>query len=300
MINLPLDHETSIAYRAGNSIGTFWGELNEDGHEAQRYRAAVIAATTQVVERGRFMAIALPVTFDKTLNFAEEHGFNGWETASVAGIAVGGLFGAWSMVVGRTFHDALDLFPETSEATIQNHPVMTSVITKAAGGFPNDEAINRSKSNSEFGVVDLGPYAAADSKIGKIGLASSRGIKAGFLFGETAYVGIAKILNYPRKRINQLRAAVTVESGLVLGGVGAGVSGLVSNNILGTAERIRDTITDKKILIGAQVGLIGYSAVSNWASRRKFIGEQSTNPQTDKLCAKAPNHSVPEDFVGEV
>jgi hypothetical protein len=209
----------------------------------------------------------LPTAFDKVLTYGTEHNLNSYETAGLAAGAVGGVAATWLWGVGRAFHRSIESFPETSQTVAENHPVMVEVVSKGVSGFvmPEESAAKQPLQQEGY---DVGPYDSQDSVVGKVGLAVSRGLKGAFLYGTTAYVGMANLNGYSKESTVKVRRAVTLESGLALGTIAAGLSVLVSHDALGMAEDIKNVITNKKVLLSASGSLIGVSAISNWFSRR--------------------------------
>lgn len=262
-----------LTSRVGSDVKVWWGEQTEKGHRLKRLGAFMVAGTTQALDRGRAMVFAIPIAFDEALEFSAEQGFNGYQTAGMAGVAVGSVFAGWSWLAGRSLDASIDQFPDLTEAVIKNHPVMVDVVSGGVGGFVDREQLDALTPNEE-GTYNIGPYDAKKTIAGKIGLLARRAYSAGLLYGITPYVGLAAAKKYSKESRVKLRRAVTAESAAALGSVAVLVSSLVTNDAFGAAEEIRDRLTDKPTLITASFALIGISAASNWANRRKAQKEQ--------------------------
>ncbi len=274
----PVDNQRFLD-RLGDTLGSLWKETWEKGHRTQRLGALALGATTQALDRGRFLIFAAPWAFDHTLTSSAEHHLNSGETAAAAGIALGGLFGAWGWIVGKSFHTSLNAYPQTTEKVTENHPAMVDVISKAIDGFPSKEELITNHPQKPEDGYDIEPYETRKSLLGKAALALTRGVKTAFLFGTTAHVGVAKVSEHSERSNEKRRRVVTAEGAAVLGAIGAGLSGMVSADFLGIAQDVRDTITDKNVLTGSTVALIALAAVSNYISRRKFLKQESTQEQ---------------------
>lgn len=261
--------------RLGNTFKSFFSELGEEGYRTRRAAAVVVAGTTQVAERARLMAVALPYTFDEVLQHSMENGWNGYQTAGAAGVALAGVNAGWNYAVGKSFKRSLDELPDTVDAVTANHPVMVGTIDGAIGGIVQPDELQQKHSVRPEGGYEVGPYDASSRRIGKAVLAVKRGYSALLVFGATPYIGVAKARDYSNESNDKLRRAVTAESAAAVGVLGAGVSGLVTNNALGAAETIRDTVANKSLWIGVSAGLIGYSAAANMIARRKYERSQS-------------------------
>lgn len=255
-----------VLSRIGEDLSTLTYEGLEPGHRTARIGAFTVGAVMQGLDRGRAMVFALPAVFDKTLTYSAEHGYNGYETAGLSGVAVGATFGTWSWLVGRSFHASLNQFPATTQKVTENHPVMVDVISGAVGGFVSRKELAQKEPVMEGGY-NVSPYEARKSTFGKAVLAVGRGYKAALLYGTTAYVGLAKTKDYSDESNKDLRRTVTTEAAVAMGSIGVGVSAAVTNNFLGVAEGIRDTVTSKPILFSASAVLIGVSTGLNKLSR---------------------------------
>lgn len=251
--------------RLGEDVSALGHEMAEEGERKKRLGAFLLGVGTQGADRLRGLVVILPATFDRTLEYAGEHGFNGVETAATSGFAVGVVMGAWAYMVGKAFHVSLNEYPKTTETVVKNHPVMMDVLKGAVGGFVKEETENTGQSVTK--EKTMAPYEARKSKLGKAMLAVSRGYKAALLYGTTAYVGLAKTSGYSDESTTRLRNTVSAEAAVAMGSIGVGVSAAVTNNFLGLAEDIRDVVSSKPIMLTASMILIGVSAVSNKLSR---------------------------------
>ncbi len=264
--------------RLADTCATLLREAAAPGRGAvvriRRLAALLIAGLTQLFDRGRILIILLPITFDRSLSWSLERGLNGYVTAAVAGIAVAAVFATWGLLVGWSFHWSLDEYPETTRTFLENHPAVVGVISSAIDGFPRSAAEYRSLSAGvPDGGYEFGPYATRESLPGKGALALSRGLKTAFIFGTTAHVGMAKVGGFRRDAIRRRTVAVTLEAAVVLGGVAVLVSSLLTHDLFGVAERVRDTITDRRVLISASVLLILAAAIDNAIRRHRYIDE---------------------------
>ena len=104
-------------------------------------------------------------------------------------------------------------------------------------------------------------------------LALSRGAKTAFIFGTTAHVGVAKISGFSDRAVKRRTWVVALEAAAVLGAIAVLVSTLVSYDFLGVAQRIRDVITDRRILISVSVIVIIASAIDNYFRRKAAVAE---------------------------
>ncbi len=260
----------SFASRLGDTLHTlFREELPEDGHRWRRVGAFALGATTQALDRGRAMVLAVPFAFDRSVEFATEHGLNGYGTAALAALAVGGTFGVWSQVVGKSFHTAINAFPETTKVTTRNHPVMVRVIGKAINGFPSQEELAEKQPNKPEEGYDVGPYDTAKTRLGKVALGIKRGFKTAFLYGSTAHVGVAKVSEHSDASNKRRRQVISLEAAGASATVAAGMSAMLTHNLFGVAEEVRDAITDKTNLSLAALAFIGLAAAGNYFERKK-------------------------------
>jgi len=243
------------------------------------------------------MVFVLPTAFDETLEYAAEHGFNGYQTAGAAGLVVGGLFGAWGYVVGKAFHKAVDAFPATTQKVVENHPIMVGVVSDAIDGFPSKEELVAKQPVKPEEGYDVGPYDSRKSFLGKAALAVTRGLKTAFLFGPTIHVGVAEVSEHSDKSVEKRRRVVTREAAGAVGAVAVGISAMVTHDFLGAAEQVRDAITDKQNLLGASAFFIGFAALSNWLSRKNYIRRRSTSAEasTNNASAEVSELQVIED-----
>ena len=264
-----LIQEYTFTERFGNTIKTFFSELPKEGRRLKRIGALAIGAATQLVDRGRAMVFILPTTFDRTITYAAENGLNAYQTAGVAGVSVAGAFGLYAYGIGKAFHKSLNEFPETTEATAENHPVMVETVKGAVSGFPKEEEIKDKYGSKPDDGYDIEPYETRDTILGKIMLGFNRGAKTGLLYGTTAQTGIAKIDGHSDKSIDKRLKVASTESALFFGGLAVGMSTLLTHDFMGMAEQIRDTITDRNVLLSAAGFFIGWSAIANKLERRK-------------------------------
>jgi len=259
--------QTPFLSRAHDTASTYVQEATEKGHRLHRGAATVGFVATQGLDRARIMAVVLPTTFDHILRHGAEHGWNGYETATASGLAVGGIYGAWCWAVGRTMQASMNAYPATTEEVGKNHPVFIETISSAVSGFPTEEELAENAKVSPDGGYEVAAYETRKSFLGKAALALSRGFKGGFLFGITSYAGVAKVKNYSDESQANLRRVVTAEQAVALGTVGVGVSTLVTNDYFNAAQNVRDVISNNRLLMAASGVLIGVSFVSNWVSR---------------------------------
>lgn len=268
--------------RLASSFATFfkewWGEgdLKHGWRERTKQTGAVaVAGATQAADRGRALVWLLPASFDKATRYAIEHGYNGYEQATLSGVAVGGLFMVYGYAIGKIAHKSINSFPETTEAVTTNHPAMISVVSKAAGVRPSkDELVITVPIKPDEGY-EVGTYDSRKSLLGKIGLGISRGLKTGFLYGTTMQVGMAKVNEHSNHSIEKRIRVTAAEGAAVLGSTALGVSVLLVHNPA-MAETVRDAITDKQNLFGASVTLIALSTVLNYFSRRKKMKQSDS------------------------
>jgi hypothetical protein len=230
----------------------------------------MLAGATQLLDRGRILIILLPLSFDRSLEFSTRHGLDALLTAAVAGTAVGFVFFTWGWLVGRSFHWSLREYPDTTAAFLENHPTAVGVISTAIDGFPKDPA-EYQRLNGRFGPhFEFGPYAHTATLMGRMRLALTRGLKTAFIFGTTAHVGVATISGFSPMAVRTRIWVVALEAAVVLASIAVVVSLLVSYDFLGVAQRIRDVITDRRVLITTSVVVIVASAVDNYARRRSM------------------------------
>ena len=236
----------------------------------RRLFAIALAGLTQLFDRGRILVILLPLSFDRSLEFSARHGFDSLLTAAAAGTAVGLVFFTWGWLVGRSFHWSLREYPNTTAAFLENHPAAVGVISTAIDGFPKD-ATEYERLNGRFGPhFEFGPYAHKSSPVAKLRLAIIRGAKTAFIFGTTAHVGIATINGFSPLAVRTRIWVVALEAAVILASIAVVVSLLVSHDFLGVAQRIRDIITDRRILITTSVVVIVASALDNYVRRRRI------------------------------
>lgn len=242
----------------------------------RRVGALVLAGLTQLFDRGRVLIFLLPVTFDRALTWSVEHGLDGYRTAAMAGITVAAVFFAWGLLVGFSFHWSINAYPATTSAFLVNHPAVVGVISSAIDGFPRSPTEYRALSagaDADDVGHEFGPYATRRTRLGKVLLAVSRGLKTAFVFGTTAHVGMAKVGGFSPRAIRRRTLVVTTEAALVLGGVAILVSGLLTHDLFGVAERVRGTITDRRVLLSVTVLLIVAASIDNAVRRHRFVEE---------------------------
>ena len=272
-------HEEALApfhERLTDTAGTlFKEELLESGHRVERLAAVTIAGVTQGLERARIAAFVLPQVFDEVLEHGIKNGWNGYQIAGAAGLSIAGLWGGWTEGVGKAFQWASNVLPKTTKKIVENHPIAVGVIAKAIDGFPSNHELRRQQPIRPAEGYDVGPYDTRKTVLGKIALAVSRGLKTGFMFGSTPHVGVASVNGHSEKSTTKRRHAVTAESSVMFGSVAVGVSTLVTHNSLGLAQDVRDVVANEKLWAGISVGLIGYTALANFISRKSFQRQQA-------------------------
>jgi len=277
--------DTPLRSRLGDTLSTYGHETMEEGERTKRVAATAGFLVTQGLDHARLMIFTLPRAFDRVLRIAGEHNWNGYETAIGSGVTVGGIYAAWSWVVGRTLKASIDAYPDTKETFTENHPVFVGTISRAVSGFPTQEEIREDYPESPEGGYDVGPYATRNSILGKAALTLSRGLKGAFLFGITSYVGMGTVNEYSEESQTNLRRTVTAEQSAALGLTAVGVSTLVTHNLFNLAQDVRDAISNGRLLTLASLGVIAAAFGSNWLSR------QSTKHKLAKE-AKAINAEV--------
>lgn len=251
---------------------TLGHETWEKGHRIKRLGALGVAGGTQFADRMRVMAFALPTAFERSLTYSFENNLSQPQAIGLSAVAVGGLWGLWSSVVGKSFDKSIKAFPQTTETVMKNHSAMVGAIESAIDGFPKES--DGQVLNAD-GKVQVGPYDAADTKASKFGMGITRGIKTALLFGSTAHVGVARIRNHSDKSVSRRLRSVVGESTAFFGALAAGVSAMVLNEVKG-AQGIQDAVSNEKLLGGVTVGLIAYSGLANYLARRKF-NKENTN-----------------------
>jgi hypothetical protein len=243
----------------------------------RRLAALALAGGTQALDRGRLLIIILPLTFDRSLEYSFERGQGATATAAQAGVAVAAVFFAWGWAVGRSFHWSLSEFPTTTDAFLRNHPAAVGVVSTAINGFPRTrseyEELSLRTGTDRYRHFEFGPYATSSSRTSKVLLALSRGVKTAFIFGTTAHVGVAKVSRFSDSAVKRRTWVVALEAAAVLGTLAVLVSTLVSYDFLGVAQRIRDVVTDRRILISTSVIVIIASAIDNYFRRRSLSTE---------------------------
>jgi hypothetical protein len=269
--------DVNFRHRLGDTLHTlFREELPEDGYRAKRLGAFVLAGTAQALDRARATVFLLPLVFDESLEKSAELGLNGAGTAGMAAATVGGAFGAWLWGVGRSFHMSLNAFPRTTEKVTENHPVMVDVISKAIDGFPEKEELKDKQPVKPPEGYNVGPYDSRKTWLGKAALAFTRSLKTTFLFGTTAHVGMAKVSEHSDESNARRRRAATAEASVALGGIAAWLSTMITHDMFGAAEQVRDTITNEAYLGSAAAFFIAAAAISNYFARRKEQKETET------------------------
>lgn len=190
----------------------------------------------------------------------------------MAGGAVAAVFFSWGWLVGHSFHWSLREYPATTRVFLQNHPAAVGLVSTAIDGFPKAPAEydrlgehRRSATGWEFG-----PYATKSTRSSMAFLALTRGLKTAFIFGTTAHVGVAKISGFSDRAVRRRTLVVALEAALVLGMVAVLVSTLISFDFLGAAQRVRDVITDRRVLLTISAVVIVASAADNFVRRRRL------------------------------
>lgn len=260
--------------RITDTLSTFGKELTERGQTAQRLGYLVLGGAGQVADRFRLMAFVLPTAFDETLQFTTEQGYNGYATAALAAGVVGSGFTLWGQAIGRSFRRAINAFPATTKKVTENHPVMVGVIEDAIDGFPSKEQLKVLQPEIHKEGYEIGPYDTRSALMGKVALGVNRSWRTALLFGTTAHVGVSKVNQHTEESVTRRINATSAEAGAFLGVVAATVSGLVTHNAFGAADEIRDTVSNEKLWMGISVGLVGYSALVNYLSRKGYIKKQ--------------------------
>lgn len=264
--------------RLADTVATLGSEAlardQRGGVRLRRVAALVLAGLTQLFDRGRVLVVLLPLTFDGALSWSLERGHDGYRTAAVAGLAVAAVFFAWGLLVGRSFHWSLDEYPRTTAVFLRNHPAVVGVISSAIDGFPRTPSEYRSLG---AGVPDVGyqfgPYATRRTVAGKVALAASRGLRTAFIFGTTAHVGMATVSGFTRRAVRRRTLVVTVEAAVMLGAIAVAVSALLTHDLFGVAEWVRNTITDRRVLLSVTAILIVIAAVDHSVRRHRYLDE---------------------------
>lgn len=271
---------TKFTSRFADTLKTlFLHELPEKEGRYKKLGALALAGSTQFLDRGRALVFILPAAFDEALEYSYENGLNAYEQAGLAGTAIGAGFGAWGWLVGRSFHTSLNAFPKTTKKVTENHPTMVGVISRAIDGFPTAKELEEKQPVKPEEGYDVNPYETRKTLLGKAALGLTRGLKTAFLFGTTAHVGMSKVSGHSDKSNISRRQAATFEGSMVLGGIGAGLSAMLSNDLFGVAEEVREVITNEQYLLGASLGTIALATIGNYASRRAYekqLSEQNS------------------------
>jgi hypothetical protein len=289
--------ETPLRTRIVEDVQTLYEEATEPGHRIRRMSALALGGVVQGLDRFRAMVVAMPIAYEKSFIYAQEHGFNGYETAGLTGAALGGTFGVWSWIVGRSLQTSINAFPETTKTVADNHPVMVDVVADAVGGFVDKKTLETEYPKDEDGTFEVGAYDSRKSKLGKAALAFGRGLKSALLFGSTAYVGTAKVSDYSEKSTNKIRRAVTAESAAIWGGIAVGGTAAIENDLFGMAIEIRQTLENRTIWLGLAAASIGLSAVLNKLSRSSQLKKQAKAERLAEL--SGTDTEQPEAFEAD-
>lgn len=243
--------------------------------QARRTGAAILALVTQGVDRTRGQVLLLPTAFNETLEYTGKNGYSDTSKIALAGLVVGGLSYAWNYMIGKSSHVSINQFPHTTKTVAENHPAMVRVVGKAASGFPEKEELEAEYPEKPEEGYNIGPYDTKKSLWGKIGLALGRGLKTGFLYGNTMQVGLAKTNEHSDKSTKRRWRVASAEAAVPLGLTGAAIGALVVKDYMGAADLIKGVITNKKVLLAAQGVFIAYPALDNMRLRRKEMRDIS-------------------------
>jgi hypothetical protein len=271
--------DASLPLRLYDDMRTMGIELTQPNGtpNMRKLGATVLAGAAQGVDRLRGLAWIMPPAFDEVLTYSAEHGFNGYEQAGASAAVMGGIFGAWSWVVGRSLQTAINELPETTQKVTENHPAMVAAITRAVGGFPKQDDLEQQSSQQLDTGYEVGPYDAKRSLLGKVALGVKRGFNSALVYGSTAYVGVSKSLGYSDESTSRFRRAASTEGSLAFAGLATGVSALITHDSFGLAEDIKDTLAYRPIWFGVAATAVGASALLNWRARRSATGDMLAN-----------------------
>ena len=146
---------------------------------------------------------------------------------------------------------------------------MVGAIGRALDGFPTEEQMEETHPVMPEEGYDVGAYESRETLAGKAALAPVRGIKTALLFGSTPHVGIAKVSQHSDESTERRLKTVVAEATGFFTALSVGLTTLVIHDSLGMADKIKDTLSNQKLLWGVTAGVIGYGIFANWSARRK-------------------------------
>jgi len=273
--------EQPFFHRLGNTIANWGRESWEPGHRAGRLAMSGVALGAKAFENIRGLVFLLPATFTKTQTYAYEHGWTAYQTASASGLALGGVYAACAYTFGKSTQLVAENYPKTTEVISHNHPAFVSTLRKASTGMPSLEDLQESQPEKPGEGYEVGPYDTKNSWLGKLSLAASRSLTAGLAMGPTPHAGMPVVDGHSHRSVNRRLRTVVAEATGFYTALGASLSAMISNNALGMADGIKNTLENKLFLSSLTAGLIGWAFTANRLAQRKEKRALETQAQLE-------------------
>jgi hypothetical protein len=204
---------------------------------------------SQVIDRFRVGFVLIPRVAKEVLD----------STAAVAptAAAAAGTFVALNFSVGEVLNRGIEHYPKTVEAVKKEFPSFVALFEQALPGMEMKQ--DESESNAEEAGLLRRFMSGASTHV-------KRAI-TGFTLGSTAFVATGAAQGRSRKERTKLNALTTMDTAVLVGGLGAGVAAAVlelpKRGHAWAAEKISSTVENSKIWWSLAIGTMALDYRAN-------------------------------------
>jgi hypothetical protein len=254
-----LDPADSLQHRVASRLGdtrlvaiakALKTDITGSEHKTRTISSGIAALGVMGVGAARLPFVLVPHIAIDVL-----HGTN---SAVDAGMATATAFSAWSFTVGQVINNGMSQYPATTKAIGDN---FSSSVNHFSHSLPGLEAYSEEKDNDPR-------RSSLAHAVGSTLLTHTRRGLTAFSLGIIPYVGTAGITGQSKSAIRKLSAALSIDGGLLVGGMFGGVTEAIitaSHTHPEGTQQLQNIIGDTKVWYGVAAGLM----VGEWLNNKR-------------------------------
>lgn len=224
-------YSRSLYERTRNVIEGAKTDIRESETKCADLAWGIGTIATQAADRFRISLILAPE--------AALRAFEHTDKSIAAGAAAAGVFMLWNGTMGEVLTQTLSRFKKGTESFEENFPAIVSLFTDSLAGIESSEQ----RALATETVVDKKVHFERLLSIGKTATTHVRRAMSGLGLGSTAFVATAAVNDYTKEEVREQNAAVTLDTGVAIFGIGWGLAGYINSLAeQGELERAQDIL----------------------------------------------------------
>lgn len=239
----------AVPYKVTRLTGAVKEDYADSDHKARTVAWGGSIIASQAVDRVRFGFVLIPRVATEVLD----------RTTAVAptAVAAAGTFAALNFSVGEVLNHGIEHYPKTVEAVKKEFPSFVALFEQALPGMETKQD-------------ESAPDPEETSLLRRFTRSASTHVKraiTGFTLGSTAFVATGAAQGRSRKERTKLNALTTLDTAVLVGGLGAGVATSVlelpKRGHAWAAEKISSIVKNSKIWWSLAIGTMALDYRAN-------------------------------------